>query len=559
MIFPKFDESFKLSNGKRPTDWNDLHHHFGIDEVRKQLCKSEDEDFQKVWSKLFPFGEELLPVPKFDVELLPSAFRNYIMDAAERIQCPPEFIGIGILVIFSSIIGAGCAIRPHRNDDWSVIPNLWGAIIGIPSAKKTPALNAAMSPLASLEKKAEMDFKEIKAKVEIDKQELDFRKKLLKTDLEKAIKNENEKEIEFIKSKLMLLENENMPVKCKRFKTNDATVEKLQELLADNPRGLLQYNDELMGFLASLEKEGREGSRAFYLEAWNGWSKNPYQTDRIIRGSISCNPCISILGAIQPSKLRIYLRSMLDSIGNDGFIQRFQLLVYPDPLKEWKLVDRKPDQAAFKQIEEIAAKIANTDFLSLGANIEGDFPLPVFRFNSEAQILFHDWLASLERRLIDLGEGLIAQHLSKYRKLVPSLALIFYLSRSAQTMEPTGIAREDVERAIKLSYFLESHARRVYAMVDRRGVFAAKVLLEKICNGELVDGFTQRDASRPQWSGLSTSADIKEACDELVERGYLMEEKVDTTSKGGRSTLRYRIRPDFSKIPKDGTDKTVKT
>jgi putative DNA primase/helicase len=41
-VFPKFDEKFKLPNGKRPTDWNDLHYHFGVNEAHKQLSSFQE-------------------------------------------------------------------------------------------------------------------------------------------------------------------------------------------------------------------------------------------------------------------------------------------------------------------------------------------------------------------------------------------------------------------------------------------------------------------------------------------------------------------------------------
>lgn len=40
---------------------------------------------------------------------------------------------------------------------------------------------------------------------------------------------------------------------CPRIVVNDTTVEKLGELLNENPRGLLLIRDELPGFLARLE------------------------------------------------------------------------------------------------------------------------------------------------------------------------------------------------------------------------------------------------------------------------------------------------------------------
>ena len=90
--------------------------------------------------------------------------------------------------------------------------------------------------------------------------------------------------------------------KLRRFKTNDPTVEKLGELLRDNPAGLLYMRDELVGLIASWDKQGREGDRQFFLEAWNG--DGTYDTDRIGRGTILIpNLCVTIFGGMQPDKL----------------------------------------------------------------------------------------------------------------------------------------------------------------------------------------------------------------------------------------------------------------
>jgi hypothetical protein len=71
---------------------------------------------------------------------------------------------------------------------------------------------------------------------------------------------------------------------CPRIIINDATVEKLGELLNENPRGVLLIRDELSGFLARMENEEHQSERAFYLEAFNGDGRFTY--DRIGRGTI---------------------------------------------------------------------------------------------------------------------------------------------------------------------------------------------------------------------------------------------------------------------------------
>ena len=55
-------------------------------------------------------------------------------------------------------------------------------------------------------------------------------------------------------------------------------------LLKANRRGLLLLRDEMHGWLASLDKIGREGDRDLYLEAWEG--RSAYTYDRIGRGTL---------------------------------------------------------------------------------------------------------------------------------------------------------------------------------------------------------------------------------------------------------------------------------
>lgn len=119
-------------------------------------------------------------------------------------------------------------------------------------------------------------------------------------------------------------------IAARRYIINDSTIEKIVELLAENPNGLLLYRDELMGLIRSFDRDGRQQDRQFFLEAWNG--SGSFTGDRIVRGTTHVEDLtVSILGGIQPAPLAAYLNSAI--AGNkydDGFVQRFQLLVYPD-------------------------------------------------------------------------------------------------------------------------------------------------------------------------------------------------------------------------------------
>ena len=107
-----------------------------------------------------PWGEpeeltfDLEPVAPFDPALLPDVMRDFVMDISHRMQAPPDFVAVSCLVSFGSIIGAGCAVRPKQTDDWSELPNLWGAVIGGPSTMKSPTISAGCAPIAWLESDA---------------------------------------------------------------------------------------------------------------------------------------------------------------------------------------------------------------------------------------------------------------------------------------------------------------------------------------------------------------------------------------------------------------------
>ena len=66
------------------------------------------------------------------------------------------------MVEMGSLIGRKLAIHPKVNERWPVVPNLWGAVIGPPSAKKSPSIKFAYRPLRNLQRKAMEQFDEDK-------------------------------------------------------------------------------------------------------------------------------------------------------------------------------------------------------------------------------------------------------------------------------------------------------------------------------------------------------------------------------------------------------------
>ena len=85
---------------------------------------------QNLWPEPQPIRPALIPVPRLAPTLIPEPYRAWNQDVALRLQCPIEFVAAAAIVMTATAVGAGCGIKPKRHDDWLVIPNLWGGIVG---------------------------------------------------------------------------------------------------------------------------------------------------------------------------------------------------------------------------------------------------------------------------------------------------------------------------------------------------------------------------------------------------------------------------------------------
>lgn len=317
------------------------------------------------WPECEPLPVGLPPVPELDPVLLPQALRPWLEDVAERVQCPLEYPAVGAMVALAAVVGRQIGIKPRMRDDWTVVPNLWGAIVGRPGLLKTPALSEAMKPLHRLDAAAREDHEQAVAEYKAEQMLVKASAKHAEKAIQQALKAGNKTEAHDLAMEQITADQE--PPARRRFITSDATVEKLGELLAANPRGVLVFRDELTGWLRDLDRDGREGSRAFYLEAWNGTGRYTY--DRIGRGTIDIEAaCVSVLGSIQPGPLAGYLRDALrGGAGDDGLLQRLQLVVWPEPPKHWRDVDRWPDSEARQRAVALYERLDGLDPASLGA------------------------------------------------------------------------------------------------------------------------------------------------------------------------------------------------
>jgi putative DNA primase/helicase len=489
------------------------------------------------WLPPLPIPETLRSVEPFNYALLPDALRPWITDIAERMQCPPDFPAVGSMVALSSVIGRKACIFPKRKDDWRVIPNLWGMIVGRPAAMKSPALSEVMKPLDRLEATASLQHTELMRDFQINHSMAEMSAKVAEKDIKTAIKNRNEETARYLLEQLQDGKDIQEPP-LRRYRVNDTTMEALGETLMDNPTGVLVYRDELHGLLKSMDKEGQEGARAFYLQGYDG--NQPYVFDRIGRGRNRRIEavCLSMLGGIQPGKLQAYIRDAVrGGAGDDGLLQRFGLLVWPDDSREWSNIDRWPESAARTKAFDVFTQL---DALEPDTNPDNGEIIPKeYRFTEEAQVLFEGWREDLELMLRSRElHPALESHLGKYRKLIPALALVCALADGEQ-----AVSHNSLLKALGWYDYLKSHAERAYAAGSRPATEGAAALLARIKSGSIKSGFSPRDVYLKGWSRLTTKEDVQAAAALLCDLHHLREIEHTPGRQGGRPTVNYEINP----------------
>jgi hypothetical protein len=485
------------------------------------------------WPEPAPLGDELLPVPAFDLELLPPSLRPLAEDIADRMQAPVDYVATGVIVALAGAVGRRAFIVPKLADtSWKVIPNLWGAVVAPPGMMKSPILSAVTLPLTKLEDEWRAEFESACGSFAVEKEQAELRFQAWREEYKQAIKKHESAPIP--------PETDLRAPAQKRLILTDATFEKLHAILAENPAGVLVIRDELTGWLSELGRLGREGERAFFLQAWNG--DGGFTVDRIGRGSIHVPAvCVSLLGNIQPSRLRWYLGEAIGGgPGDDGLFQRFQFLVWPDPPQDWRLVDRTANDVALRTAEHV---------LHLLANLPSENPVAL-HFAPDAQELFFVWWGELENRIRNDSAGLapaFISHLAKYRSLLPSLAGLFELADRAASDELSTdkvlISLAHTKQAAALCDFLESHARRAYASVISPETRAARELARHIQAGDLPSPFTTRAVYLKGWSGLNTPDRVRGALELLAEAGWTLRAETPPSTAGGRPSEVWIVSP----------------
>lgn len=237
-------------------------------------------------------------------------------------------------------------------------------------------------------------------------------------------------------------------------------VAKRAHTLPKRSNSLLLVKNELSDWLQRVKRVEDKMEREFFLKGGNGYHSS--------LSSWFQEQTLSILGRMDLSKLQKYLQENTQEYAEDGLLQRFQLLVYHEHPVERESIIRGPNLLARESVSAILHEIDSLAN-SFGVNRSA------ISFSESAQDVFNDWLLELEYkiRLSKISHPAYLFHLQKYRSLMPSLALIFWVLEKPKNIHARGcVSLSAAKLAIKWCRFLEKHAMKIYCRGDGMTIMA---------------------------------------------------------------------------------------
>ncbi|MGX4803980.1 DUF3987 domain-containing protein [Bradyrhizobium guangdongense] len=527
------------------------------------------------WPTLLPLDIAATAVPPPKETWVPPAYRQWLSDIAYRKSCPYDFVLATFIVMVGSLIGARLGVKPmNDDDDWLEVPNLWGLIVSRSGTLKSPAISDVLAPVRECAKEFMKQFNEemrkYEAEIEVHKTAVGGLKRSVAAQFKDgapvavtpvaappagapwsaAEPDAADRTSELTKA---LMNEPTKPTLRRIIVGSVGSSVRLLRILTEERYGVLMFRDEMVAALYTWSTANDPEQRELMLTSWDGKSPAHYESET--QGILHADRgCLALFGGGQPKALIQFMeKSRAAGDGHDGFLQRNGVLVFPVP-KKWVRPTRKIETAARDRAHAAIKAIVHLDFNAIGARPgAGSDGIPWVPLSAAARKLFDAWLDSQAEREFEGDE--IEAHLSKHRKLVPALALIYevadFVARRALAVFPQvgpvaigEVGDEAMRVAIETSDYLADHARKLYSAGSVR-MGAAEKLAEAILAGRPIDGMTIAGIVRARWKGLADDTEVAQAVDVLADLGWLRLQPVKRAS-GGPRTFKIELRPNVA-------------
>jgi Protein of unknown function (DUF3987) len=454
---------------------------------REEATKEEIEEDERIRT------QRAGKPPAFPLGVFPKDLQDYVRQAASAIMCPIDYIAVSALAVLGSALGPRRVLK--IKEVWKENGLLWVGLVGRPGDAKSPAIAEAMWP------------------IRIEDANLYHAWRAAQDEYEECQKNGDDDCPD--------------PPEHEHCTVSDITIEQLAQVLQATPRGVLQYRDELAGWIHSMNiyRGGRGSDVEQYKEIWSGL---PLKVDRKTTADAYVeHPFVAVLGGIQPERLDVLAKG-----GEDGFPDRL-LLPFPSSLtRTWSEVDVDP---------HLRQRVYVSRYLAL-RQLD---PVAETEFTPAARKTFTTWYEEWERYLETL-DGFVAGSSRKLEQYCARFALILAHVRSVDPRHnaPNGDPRgrlapvvqvdvQDVEGGIALVGYFSLMMRRVDRYMARPRDVGRSVGDQEKAAREVVRWMrargrttvTARELTKSRVGQLARAKHVHEVIELLEEQGRITVER----------------------------------
>ena len=364
---------------------------------------------------------ECIPFP---VEVFPKKVREIILETHKHQNFPIDYIAPCLL--FVAALSCGNAAVVEMQMGWKEKPLLYLAIVGGRGTNKTSCFDFALAPIR--EKDDEQYERYVSEKALYDAEFL------------KPLKERNPK-----------LE---MPM-YQQYILSDFTPEVLVRQHKANPRGLIVFFDELIGFIYSFNKyrSGADEQMWTQLFAGGGVTVNRVGADPVKIG----DTCIGVFGGIQPEILPSFAKGKIQN----GFVDRW-LFAYPEKVPYPKFNDVDIDERIAANWTKIIQRILSLPF---------DGAPKVVKLSPGAKALYKEWFDNLSNQKNNGGSS-FAGLATKMDRYCGRFSLVLeVLKFGCKESKLLDISEDSMRGAIALSYYfiacgIKAHRKFISSPVD---------------------------------------------------------------------------------------------
>ncbi|HIG75310.1 MAG TPA: DUF3987 domain-containing protein [Bacteroidetes bacterium] len=463
----------------------------GAEAVREMHAARERYEASVLRAKLLTSGwRDAVPdaeasfVP-FPTDVLPHAAANLVRGQAAALDVDEAAVAVPVVVALAAAVGNVFAAAPKRT--WHERPAVWAVLVMPSGAKKSGAVEAAVSPTLRFEADARAEHEAEAEAYAADLAQWE--------ELTKAQQKSTPKPIP--------------PPARRRFRVGDTTVESVASVHAENARGLLLYRDELSAWVGSFDRYSRgDADLANWIEMCGGRSAVIDRKSNRDRPTIHVPfPNVSVIGTIQPRTLR---QKLGPPHFDSGFAARLLFVEPPSRPRRWTDADVTPE--VLSAYDALIRRV-----YSVGM---GEAPAPI-DLTPEAKALFISFVNENGRLIDRTPEGPIRASLSKIEAYAVRFALAFHIADVAADRVPTEpgpLPANALARGIFLARWFRREQARVYI---RHGFAEVSLDRDERLARKLPEAFTWQDVKEVWEVGKSGAYNVIER---LLSKGFAEDE-----------------------------------